>query len=109
MKTLLNLLRDSAILVLVVGSLTGCGTPGEGGGSASVSGGVYYGTGFYDPWYHGGYYYPPGVIVTPPPEGGARPPAGSPPRPENPIADRPSVSPRPTPSIPSTPRASFRR
>ncbi len=75
-------------LALVLGALTGCEST-DGGGSTQVSGSVYYGTGFYDPWYYGGY-YPPDVIVTPPPSNpGARP--------SQPIA-------KPLPSIPSTPR-----
>src|SRR5690349_15057740 len=63
--------------------------------------------GQFDPWYHGGAYYPPDVIVTPPP---ARP--VDPPHVEQPIAKPPpatSTAPRPMPSIPSMPRASFRR
>jgi len=83
----------------------GCESTDEGG--SQVSGGVYYGVGFYDPWYYGGAYYPPDVIVTPPP---SRP--VDPPHPAHPIASPPSVStPRPTPmpSIPSMPRPAFRR
>jgi hypothetical protein len=87
--------------VLVVS--TGCEST-DGGGS-SVSGGVYYGVGVYDPWYYGGYYDDVDVIVTPP----GRPDA--PVHPEHPIARPPAASsPRPTPmpSIPSTPRAAPR-
>jgi hypothetical protein len=75
----------------------------EGGGTASTS--VYYGVGFYDPWYYGGDCDDPDIIVTPP----DRP--DSAPHPEHPIA-RPSppvAAPRPMPSIPSAPRPSFRR
>ena len=84
-----------AIVCTVLGFIsTGC----ESTDGGSVSGGVYYGVGFYDPWYHGGYYYDdPDIIVTPP----DRP--DNAPRPEHPIAT-PTPTPRPTPSIPSTPR-----
>jgi hypothetical protein len=87
-----------AALPLAMAAFTGCESPE--GGSANINTSVYYGVGFYDPWYYGAY-YPPGVIVAPPPPGNAGP------RPEHPIAKPPSVSapaPRPTPSIPSTPR-----
>ena len=89
-------------LALGLAAFTGCESTDSGGGG-SVSGGVYYGVGFYDPWYYGGYYDDPDIIVTPPanrPDWGAHP--------EHPIA-RPTPSPRPMPSIPSAPRASFRR
>ena len=59
--------------------LAGCES-NPGGGTVSV--GMYYGVGFYDPWYYGGAYYPPDVIVTPPPE---QPDVG--PRPEHPIVN----------------------
>lgn len=93
-----------AFSILGLMLFTGCES--EGGGSASVSGGVYYGVGVYDPWYYGGDCDDPDIIVTPP----DRPDAGGP-RPEHPIAKPPASTPRPTPmpSIPSTPRASFRR
>ena len=84
--------------------LTGCESTVGGGGS--VSGGMYYGTGLYDPWYYGAYWNDVDVIVTPP----DRPDA--PVRPAHPIArppSGPSVSPRPMPSIPATPRATLRR
>ncbi|MFN0068739.1 MAG: hypothetical protein ACKVYV_14015 [Limisphaerales bacterium] len=86
---------------------TGCESSGGGGGSANVSGSMYYGVGFYDPWYYGGhsYYDDPDIIVTPPdrPEGGR-------PRPEHPIARPPEVAPKPTPRTSSraTPPASTR-
>jgi hypothetical protein len=87
--------------LLVLAACVGCGST-DGGGS-SVSGSVYYGVGVYDPWYHGGYWYDdPDIIVTPPPR-----PSEPPPRPTHPIA--PAPAPRPMPSIPSTPRPSFRR
>jgi len=85
---------------------TGCGT--TDGDSAHVSGSVYYGVGFYDPWYHGAYWYDtPDVIVTPPPA--QRPPdrpSQPPARPTQPIYRPPA--PRPMPSIPSMPRVGRR-
>jgi hypothetical protein len=84
---------------LAMWAFTGCEST-DGGGS--VSGSVYYGAGFYDPWYYGDY-DDVDIIVTPP----ERPDA--PARPEHPIATPPST-PRPTPmpSIPSTPRVAPR-
>ena len=87
-------LAAAAIGVALLAGLTGCES--SGGGSSNVHGSFYYGVGFYDPWYYGGY-YPPDVVVTPPPRG------ERPVRPEQPIARPPTASPRPTPSIPSTP------
>ena len=78
--------------------IIGCESTDGGGGD--VSGAVYYGTGFYDPWYYGGYYDAPDVIVTPPPA-----------RPTHPIATPPpSMGPRPTPmpSIPARPMPRMR-
>ena len=96
MKTFLTTPKLVAALALMV-SFTGCESTGDGG--ANVSGGIYYGVGFYDPWYYGGYYYDdPDIIVTPP----DRP--DRPVRPEQPIAKPPPATPRPMPSIPSTPR-----
>jgi len=89
----------AAGLALVAGLLTACQSDGGGGGSSSVHGSVYYGVGFYDPWYYGGYPYPPDIVVTPP-EGG-RPPGEGGARPEQPIAkppERPVAEPRATPS-----------
>ena len=93
--------KSLAFALLLIGILSGCASD-EGGGS--VSGGVYYGASFYDPWYYGAYHTD--IIVTPPPD---RP--DSPPRPSHPIATPPSSSVRPTPmpSIPSMPRVSARR
>jgi len=88
-------------LLLMLGSLTfsGCESTDEGGGG-SVSAGMYYGVGFYDPWYYGGDV---DIIVDPPDRPIDRPHV------EHPIArpSSPSVSPRP--SIPSMPRVSGRR
>ena len=93
----------TAALLFVLGVFTGCEST-DGGGSARVSGGVYYGAGFYDPWYYG-YWDDPDYIVTPPPPGD-RPPSEIGAHPEHPIAKPPpsAPAPRPTPSIPSTPR-----
>jgi hypothetical protein len=69
--------------------LAGCAT----GGSAQVSGSVYAGVGYNDPWNWGPCCYNETVIVGPP----DRPSDGRPPvRPEQPIANPPS-SPRPAP------------
>jgi len=76
-------------VALLMAVTTGCESSGGGGGS--VSAGMYYGTGFYDPWYYDGYHDGGDIIVVPPP------------RPEQPIAT-PLPSPRPAPSIPSGPR-----
>ncbi len=97
-------LRLGAALLLMLGAFNGCES--TDGSSTQVSGGVYYGAGFYDPWYHGDIDYPPDIIVTPP----DRP--VEPPHPAHPIATPPSApvaTPRAMPSIPSTPRPSFRR
>jgi hypothetical protein len=91
----------AVLAALAAGVFAGCQS--DDGGSAHVSGSVYYGTGFYDPWYYG-YYDDPDIIVTPPP----RP--ETPPHPAHPIATPPVSRPRPTPmpSLPA-PRPSFRR
>jgi hypothetical protein len=99
-ETIVNQLKFSlkcAAVLLALGLFNGCESTDSGG---SVSGGVYYGVGFYDPWYYGGYYDDPDIIVVPP----TRPEA--PVRPVNPIA--PTPAPRPMPSIPSMPRVSRR-
>ncbi|HEX5217982.1 MAG TPA: hypothetical protein VFZ59_00305 [Verrucomicrobiae bacterium] len=97
--------KFAAGFALLLAASTGCETT-DGGGSASV--GMYYGVGFYDPWYYGGYDDDPDIIVTPP----DRPDRPSDrPRPSHPIANAPSASTRPArsmPSIPSTPRVSAR-
>src|SRR5437899_11508476 len=105
MKTCATTLKLFVGLIAVLACSLGCES--TDGGSSQVSGSVYYGAEFYDPWYHGGADYPPDVIVTPPP---VRP--VDPPHVEHPIAKPPpaaSPAPRPMPSIPSMPRASFRR
>lgn len=98
MSPMKQLFRVAAVF-LALGLFTGCKSTDGGGG---VSGSVYYGAGFYHPWYYGGYYDNPDIIVTPP----DRP--DRPVRPEQPIARPPASSQRPTPSIPATPRPAFR-
>ena len=114
MKTLTPSLKALPLMLLALGLFTGCESTDGGSSSAIVSG--YYGVGLYDPWYYGDYHDDHNIIVTPP-RPGERPIAPSrpeqplpPPRPEQPIA-RPTSTPRATqmPSIPSMPRASFRR
>lgn len=100
MRQFSHSLKVVAMALFAFGMFSGCGST-DGGGS-NVSGGMYYGTGFYDPWYYGGYYDDPDIIVTPP----ARP--ERPVAPSQPIA-RPMPAPRPMPSIPSGPRPSMRR
>ena len=99
MKTMTRSINYAAVTLLALGVLAGCESTD---GGSSVSGSVYYGTGFNDPWYYGGYYDRGDIIVTPP---SARP--DRPVRPEQPIY-RPSA-PRPMPSIPSGPRPAMRR
>jgi hypothetical protein len=102
MKAVQWLLKPFAVALLIMSVFSGCES--TDGGDGSVSGGVYYGASFYDPWYYGGYHDD--IIVTPPP---SRPESS--PHPSHPIASPPAsaVRPTPMPSIPSTPRASFRR
>jgi len=109
------LLAFSTLFVLTA-TFTGCES--TDGGSTQTTTNVYYGVGFYDPWYYGHYDYNYDVVVTPPERPGAPPrpvhPIEPPPnrpiaRPEQPIArPPPSVRPSPMPSIPSTPRAAPR-
>jgi hypothetical protein len=82
-----------AAILLVLGASGGC----ETSSGVSVSGSMYYGLGYYDPYYRPGYYPP--VVIVPPPS-----------RPSHPI-ERPTIqpTPRPMPSIPSTPRPARRR
>ena len=97
MKIMINFLKV-AVAMIALSVFTGC----ESTGGGSVSGGVYYGTGFYDPWYYGGYDDQGDIIVTPPP----RP--EQPVHPEQPIYRPSSPRPTPMPSIPSAPRVSAR-
>jgi hypothetical protein len=94
MKTFRTALKFGALLTLVLGGPTGCESTDDNGGG----GAVYYGSGFYDPWYYDGYYTDyPDYIVTPP--------ELDRPRPEHPIARPPSgMAPRPMPTMPSMPR-----
>ncbi len=80
--------------LLLLGLVLLCGCESTDSGGAQVSGGVYYGAGFYDPWYHGAAYYPPAVIAAPPPPR----PSAPPPHVEQPIARPPSIPPGPRPA-----------
>src|SRR5262245_2597334 len=103
MKAWKSSLKFVAPFLFALAIFTGCESTDEGTHSSTT---VYYGVGFYDPWYHGHYDDDYDVIVTPPPE---RP--GSGPRPSHPIArPPPGAGPRPTPmpSIPSAPRVPAR-
>jgi len=95
MSTMKHALSFAAVF-FALSLFTGCEST-DGGGS--VSGSVYYGTGFYDPWYYGGSYDHDDIIVTPP--------SGRPERPvhpEQPIYNPSTPRPTPMPSIPSAPR-----
>ena len=102
MSALHRFLGPVIMLVLGLGLFHGCESTDGGSGGGNVS--VYYGVGFYDPWYYGAGYYPPDVIVTPP---------DRPDRPDRPHVEQPIARPtsgaaatsRAAPSIPSTPRA----
>jgi hypothetical protein len=99
-KTLQGGFKLLSALSLAMLASTGCES--TGGGGSSVSGSVYYGVGFSDPWYYGDHYDDVDIIVTPPdtsPPGGSTPP----PRPTHPIAPAPTPRPTPMPSIPRTP------
>jgi hypothetical protein len=110
MSTMKYSLRFVAGL-FALGLSTGCES--SGGGSSSSSAGVYYGVGFYSPYYYGDYDHDIDIDISPPdrPDRPDRPV-----HPEQPIARPPTASARPstassqpaarsTPSIPSTPRA----
>lgn len=71
---------------------SGCASDGT---SSSVHGSVYYGVGWYDPYYYGGGWNG-DVVVVP------NPPGGTQPRP----TPLPSALPAQRPSIPATPRPS---
>jgi len=102
----------AAALLFALGTFTGCESTDSG--STRTTTNVYYGVGFYDPWYYGDY-HDDHIIVAPPRPGGL-PDQGL--RPEHPIARPPDASSRPpaasqlpatrpTPSIPSSPRPAF--
>jgi hypothetical protein len=93
-----------AAVWLGLAMVTGCES--TGGGSSSANVGVYYGVGFYDPWYYGGYNDQDIDIDINPPDRPDRP--DRPVRPEQPIAQPRTSSQRSTPSIPSTPAPAFR-
>ena len=99
MKTPATILKLLAVAAISTAVFAGCESTGGG-----VSGSVYYGTGFYDPWYYGGYHDDIDIIVTPPP----RP--GPPGRPTHPIAPPGGgMRPMPMPTIPMSPRVGGRR
>lgn len=79
-------------VLLALGTFTGCEST-DGGGS--VNGGVYYGVGFYDPWYYGGY---DDVDIDIDID------TDRPVHPEQPIYRPSTPRPTPKPSIPSAPR-----
>lgn len=103
MKTTKTILQLAMVAGLLSWVMTGCESSGGGGGSMSV--GVYYGAGWYDPWYYNGYYDHGDIIVNPPPRPDAKPPG----RPTQPIYRPSGPSARPMPSIPSAPRPAMRR
>ena len=99
-------LRLATVSLVALGALTGCESTDNG--SAHTSTTVYYGGGYYDPWYYGQYDYDRDDVVTPPSPGS---PPDLRPHPSHPIVLPPAVSPRPPmaaprpmPSIPSAPR-----
>jgi hypothetical protein len=110
MSTFLRFLKVLLVIALTVTAFTGCESTGGGGGSASV----YYGVGFYDPWYYGDYDQDIDITLPDRPDRPNRPvhpeqpiarPPGASTRPAT-AAPRPSA--RPTTSIPSTPRPAAR-
>ena len=111
MSTMKHSLRFAA-LCLALALFPGCES--TDGGSSSSSVGVYYGVGFYDPWYYGDYDHDHDhdhdndIVVTPPdrPDRPDRP--NAPERPEQPIYHPSTSSQRSAPSIPSTPRPASR-
>ena len=116
MSTMKHALSFAAVF-FALSLFTGCESTDSGSSSSSV--GVYYGAGFYSPYYYGDAHYDYDVDVHPPdrpgsgarpeqpiarpPDGSSRPPSAST---KPATSTRPSVSSRPAPSIPSTPRAS---
>ena len=104
MRTIKCAAKWMAIAALAWLAGTGCEST-DGGSYSSAS--VYYGVGFYDPWYYGHHHHDDIDISIEPPDTPSKPPGGStpPPRPTHPIAPTPSPRPTPTPmpSIPRTP------
>jgi hypothetical protein len=86
-----------AVLFLAVTLFTGCETS-NGGSQTSV----YYGVGFYDPWYYGDADYDTDIVVTPPDRD--RPQVSHPIAPGGGGPSRPAQM----PSIPSGPRVAPR-
>jgi hypothetical protein len=103
MSKVKHVLRFAAVW-FALAMVAGCES--TGGGSSSASVGVYYGVGFYDPWYYGGYHDHDYDIDITPPNRPDRP--DRPVRPEQPITQPRTSSQRSTPSIPSTPQPAFR-
>ena len=110
MSTIKYSFRFAAVF-FALGLFTGCESTDGGGSSSSV--GVYYGVGFYDPWYYGDYDQDIDVDINRPDRPGQ---PDRPVRPEQPIARPPEASTRPSaasqrsamPSIPSTTRPAMR-
>jgi hypothetical protein len=64
--------------------------------SAHGSVGMYYGSGYYDPWNYGpGYYRPPVIVAPPPSRPPSRPPARPPMQRPTPLPARPMPRPMP--------------
>jgi hypothetical protein len=104
MKNLIATFRCFILPVLSLVLILGCESTNTGSSHPSSA---EYGAGLYDPWFYGSAYYPPDVGLTPPPDG-----SDDAPKPTHPIATPTSYqnpTPRPMPSIPSTPRISTRR
>lgn len=109
MKTYRSFFTPIAALLFALGMFTGCESSDSGSSQTTTN--VYYGTGFYDPWYYGHCHDDDDIIVAPPPSDRPDWGGGDGARPSHPIArppqgSRPSA--RPTPSIPSGPRPSAR-
>jgi hypothetical protein len=90
MKTFVKLASRAALAALLVAGLSSCESSNGVSVSGSVGVGMYYGSGYYDPWYYGPGYGPPVVVVPPPPPGGRPPPVNRPtPLPARPMPSRP--------------------
>lgn len=86
MKSHLNRLASAASVALAAAAVSGCETTGT---NSSYQG---YGS-IHDPWYYGDYYDNPDLIVLPPGDRVDRP------HPSHPIANPPSMAPRPMPAM----------
>ncbi|MGQ0578244.1 MAG: hypothetical protein ACT4PQ_04955 [Betaproteobacteria bacterium] len=93
--------RLCAVLLVAccAGLTSGCASDGT---SSSVHGSVYYGVGWYDPYYYGGDWNGDVVVVPNPPSRPERPETLPPDRPRP--TPLPSTRPAPRASIPATPR-----